>query len=209
VKATARRALVLGPPLVLGLLELGHPGLLPGAPIAATLAPIVTWWTALHVAQVPLFALLGLAVLLLIRGLDGRAARVSRGALAAFVVVYPAFDAAVGVGSGVVLRALGPPTADRLALIEPVLQALFWGPVTGLMAVVGSAAWMVGLLAAAWAWRGAGAPWPVVALLAASGLLLGFSHIRPFGPLACGALLVAAGWIESAGARWRGAPRPA
>jgi hypothetical protein len=209
VTASPRLILVLGPPLVLGLLELGHPGVMPGTPIAATLAPIVTWWTALHVAQVPLFALLGLAVLMLVRGLDGRAARISRGALAVFVVVYPAFDAAVGVGSGVMLRALAPPTADRLALIEPALQALFWGPVTGLMAVVGSGAWVVALIAAAWAWRGAGAPWPVVALLAASGLLLGFSHIRPFGPLACGALLVAAGWIESAGARRRGAPRPA
>src|SRR5258707_14029708 len=127
---------------------------MPGTPIAATLAPIATWWTVLHVAQVPLFALLGLAVWLLVHDLDGRAARISGGAVAVFVV-------------------------------------------------------MVALLAAAWAWRGAGAPWPIVALLAASGLLLGFSHIRPLGPLACGALLVAAGWIESAGARRRAAPRPA
>jgi hypothetical protein len=52
VTATARRALVLGPPLVLGLLELGHPGVMPGTPIAATLVPIATWWTVLHVAQV-------------------------------------------------------------------------------------------------------------------------------------------------------------
>ena len=137
---TARRALVLGPPLVLGLLELGHPGVMPRTPIAATLAPIATWWTVLHVAQVPLFALLGLAVWLLVHDLDGRAARISGGAVAAFVVIYPAFDAAVGVGSGVVLSALGP---------------------------------------------------------------------LSFGPLACGALLVAAAWIESAGARRRTAPRPA
>jgi hypothetical protein len=209
VKPAGRRALVLGPPLVLGLLELGHPGVVPGAAIAITLAPIVTWWTLLHVAQVPLFALLGLAVALLVRGLDGRAARISRGAVAVFVVVYPAFDAAVGVGSGVMLGALGPPTAERLALIEPALQALFWGPVTGLLAVAGGIAWVVALIAAAWAWRGVGAPWPVAALLVASGLLLGFSHIRPFGPLACGALLVAAGWIESPGARARRVARPA
>lgn len=208
MSAAARRALVLGPPLVLGLLELGHPGVMSGAPIATTLAPMVTWWTVLHVAQLPLFALLGLVVALLVRGLDGRAARISRGAVAVFVVVYPAFDAAVGVGSGVMLGALGPPTPERLALIEPALQALFWGPVTGLMAVVGGAAWVVALIAAAWAWRGAGAPWPVVALLGASGLLLGWSHIRPFGPLACGSLLIAAGWIESAGAPGRAA-RPA
>lgn len=76
------------------------------------------------------------------------------------------------------------------------------------MAVVGSAAWVVALVAVARAWFRAGAPWAVVALLAASGLLLGFSHIRPFGSLACGAFLVAAGWIESAGARGR-VPRSA
>ena len=76
---------------------------------------------------------------------------------------------------------------------------------TGLMAMAGSLAWVVALIAAACAWRGAGAPWAVVALLVVSGLLLGFGHIRPFGPLACAALLVAAAWIESAGARWRAA----
>ena len=31
MSAVARRALVLGPPLVLGLLELGRPGVMPGA----------------------------------------------------------------------------------------------------------------------------------------------------------------------------------
>ena len=135
--ATARRALVLGPPLVLGLLERGHPGVMPGTPIAATLAPIATWWTVLHVAQVPLFAPLGLAVWRLVHDLDGRAARISGGAVAVFVVIYPAFDAAVGVGSGVVLVALGPLSADGMAAIEPALRALFWGPVTGMMAIVG------------------------------------------------------------------------
>ena len=123
------------------------------------------------------------------------------------MVVYPAFDAAVGVGSGVVLRALAPATAEQMAAVEPSMQALFWGPVTGLMAMAGSLAWVMALIAAAWAWRRVGAPWAVVALLVASGLLLGFGHIRPFGPLACAALLLAAAWIESAGARWRAARR--
>jgi hypothetical protein len=205
----SRRALVLGPPLVLGLLELGHPGVTPSTPIVATLAPITTWWIVLHVAQVPLFALLGLAAMRLVRDLDGRAARISARALAVFIVAYPAFDAAVGVGSGVMLSGLGPLSADGMAAIEPALRALFWGPVTGLMAIVAAGAWVIALVAAAWAWRAAGAPWVVVALLALSGLVLGFSHTRPFGPIACGALLVAGAWIESAGARWRSAPRPA
>jgi hypothetical protein len=193
-----RRLVMLGTPLILGLLEVGHPALTPGDNIFETLAPIATWWTALHVAQVPLFALMGLAAFLLVRDLDGSAARISRIAIAIFVVVYPAFDAAVGVASGVMMRNVGSLTADQRAALEQTLQALFWGPVTGLMAVVGSASWLVALVGASLAWRRAGAPVLVVGLLALSGLLLGVSHIRPFGPLACLAFLIAAAWIEFA-----------
>jgi len=144
VTATTRRALVLGPPLVLGLLELGHPGVMPGTPIAATLAPFATWWTVLHVAQVPLFALLGLSVWLLVRDLDGRAARISRGAVAVFVVIYPAFDAAVGVGSGVVLSALGPLSSDGMAAIEPALRDIASAGYTGVDVVAVALAVMFG-----------------------------------------------------------------
>jgi hypothetical protein len=69
-----RRLLLLGVPLILGILELGHPALLPGDPIAPNIGPIVTWWTTLHVLQVPLFALLGYAVIMLLRGIDNQAA---------------------------------------------------------------------------------------------------------------------------------------
>jgi hypothetical protein len=199
--APFRRLIMLGIPFLLGLLELGHPALVPGDNIFETLSPIATWWTALHVAQVPLFALIGLAVFLLVRDLDGPAARISRMAIAIFVVVYPAFDAAVGVASGVMMRNVGSLTADQRGLVEQILQALFWGPVTGLMALVGSASWLVALVAAALAWRRAGAPALVVGLLALSGLLLGVSHIRPFGPLACLAFLIPAAWIEFAWVR--------
>ena len=105
----ARRAVTLGVPLVLGLLEIGHPALVPSDDIVATLSPIATWWTVLHIAQIPLFALLGLAVFLTVRDLDGRAARIARRAIAIFIVVYPAFDAAVGVASGVMLEQRRPP----------------------------------------------------------------------------------------------------
>lgn len=193
------RVLVLGTPLVLGGLEVGHPALLPGENILETLAPIATWWTALHVAQVPLFALMGLAVLLLVRDLRGRPAQISRWAIAVFIVVYPAFDAAVGVASGVMIHALGTPEAAQRSALDAALQALFWGPVTGLMAIVGSVSWLVALVAAAWAWRRAGAPLYAVAALALSGILLGITHIRPIGPLACLCFLVGAAWVSFRG----------
>src|SRR5262245_20021510 len=86
-------SLVIATPLVLGTLEVGHPGLVPGDEIVTTIVPIVTWWTVLHILQVPLFALLGASVFLLVRDLDGRAADVARYAAVVFAVVYPAFDA--------------------------------------------------------------------------------------------------------------------
>jgi hypothetical protein len=82
IDASLPKVIIFVAPLVLGLLELDHPALLPGDDIVATIAPIATWWTALHVLQ--LFALLGVAVFLLIRGLDSRAATVSRYAIAIF-----------------------------------------------------------------------------------------------------------------------------
>ncbi len=107
------RLIIFGAPLILGLLELGHPALLPGDDIVATIAPIATWWTTLHVLQVPLFALLGLAVFLLVRNLDGRAATISRYAIAVFIVIYPAIDAAVGIASGVLCRTSAGPDLCR------------------------------------------------------------------------------------------------
>jgi hypothetical protein len=133
--------------------------------------------------------------LLLVSDLPGRAARISRWAISIFIVVYPAFDAAVGVASGVMVHALIALEPAQRASLEAGLQALFWGPVTGSMAVVGSAAWFVALIAAAIAWRHAEAPWYAVMGLALSGLLLGISHIRPIGPLACLCFLVGASWV--------------
>jgi hypothetical protein len=195
----SHRAVLIGVPLVLGVLEIGHPALLPAENIFETLAPISTWWTILHVLQIPLFASMGLAVWLLVRDLDGRPAQISRGAIAVFIVVYPAFDAAVGVSSGVIVHTTGSLDPAQRGAVEAGLQALFWGPVTGTMAIVGSVSWVVALVAAAWAWRRAGAPLYVVGALALSGVLLGVSHIRPLGPLACLFFLIGAGWVALRG----------
>src|SRR5262249_34636313 len=121
----ARRSILIGTPLILGLLELGHPAIWPGDAISAILQPIATWWTALHVLQVPLFALLGLAVFLLVQNLQLWAATISRYSIMLFIVIYPAFDGAVGISSGVLCQTL---PAAQLASIEGALQEIFWGP---------------------------------------------------------------------------------
>jgi len=187
--------------LILGLLGLGHPALGPRDDICRTLEPIVAWWTVLHVAQIPLFALMGVAVFLLARDLPGRPAQIARWASLFFAVVYPAFDAAVGVASGVMLQSVGMITPAQRSVLEASLQNLFWGPVTLSIAAVGSVAWLIALVAVAWAWRRAGAPWPVISAFAGSGLLLSISHVRPFGPLACLLFLAGAAWVVFRGQR--------
>ena len=76
---------------------------------------------------------------MLVRDIDNQAATISRYAIAIFIVVYPAFDAAVGISSGILCRTAASPELDK------GLQNLFWGPVTGLMAIAGSASWLVAL----------------------------------------------------------------
>jgi hypothetical protein len=191
---TSHRVVILGAPLTLGLLEVWHPALLPGENIAQTLMPIATWWTTLHVLQIPLFALLGVALFLILRDLQGRAVRIGRAAIAVFVVIYPAFDAAVGVGSGVMVYTLASARGSA-SDIEQGLQALFWGPVTGTLALIGSACWLFANATAAWAWRRAGAPLYVTIAFGLSGIFLAIAHVRPLGPLACLSLLVGASWV--------------
>jgi len=190
-----QRSVVLGAPLVLGLLEIGHPALGPQDNICSTLEPITVWWTVLHVLQIPLFALLGIASYLLLRQFTGRIALVGRVASLVFVVVYPAFDAAVGVASGVMLQSLGTLSLDQRAALEASLRALFWGPVTLSLAAVGAASWLLALASLSYLWRKCGAPMYVAVAFAASGILLAIAHVRPFGPLACLSLFVAAAWV--------------
>ena len=66
-----------------------------------------------------------------------------------------------------------------------------------IVAPIRPAAWLVALLAAAWAHRRHGAPLLAVCLLAVAGILMAIAHIRPFGPLACLSFLIAAALIES------------
>src|SRR5690242_5169703 len=117
--AILRKLVIFGVPLVLGLIETAHPALWPNDPIFPVVHAIATWWTVLHVLQVPLFALLGLAVLFLIEELKTPFATISRYSIILFIVVYPAFDAAVGISSGLICRKWS--AADG-PLIEGALQ---------------------------------------------------------------------------------------
>src|SRR6266481_440986 len=93
-----RRVIILGTPLVLGILDLFHPLLTTG--IYDNISHHLGWWITLHILQLPLFCLLALSVYLLLDGVQGTLATLSRVALGIFVIFYPALDAILGIGTG-------------------------------------------------------------------------------------------------------------
>ena len=60
-----RTAVLFGVPLVVGILNLRHPVLKP--PIYSGIVPHLSWWITLHLLNLILFPLLGLAAYLLVK----------------------------------------------------------------------------------------------------------------------------------------------
>jgi hypothetical protein len=187
-----RRLVLLGTPLVLGLLEIWHP-IVPAEGVFDSLAPHVRWWTILHLLQLPLFGLLALAVVLLTWDLQGRLVTLIRVAMGSFVIFYGALDSIAGIANGIVVStglALGP---EHHAALETITYNLFGSPVVFALSITGALSWLVGLVATAVVLRRQGAP---LYLLALSGLFFGYSHAPPLGPLGMLFFLIAAGWLE-------------
>src|SRR5215467_13832365 len=188
-----KAAVMLGAPLLTGSLLLLHPNAIGLSPEdwVQLIASLGERFLVLHVLLLPLWPVLGLIVLWMLPQ-QGTASRVSRIALAAYVVLYPAFDSLVGIGTGVLLDYRATLNAAGQAVLDPAIQRIFFDP-TGLpelLAIVGSVAWIVAAIAAAISlWRPAG--WRVAVPLVASGILMGWGHVWPMGPLANVALVVA------------------
>ena len=127
---------------------------------------------------------MAVAVYLLLRGVEGTAAWVSRIALVPFVVFYSAWEVFQGIGVGILVNELkGLPQAE-LALREELVQDFaetLMGRF-GVLGSIGSLGLIVAMIAAGVAlYRHAGAPVSVAVLLAISGLLI-TAHPPPYGP---------------------------
>lgn len=159
----------------------------------------VNVWLAAHYARIPLFALVALAIVMLVRDLAGVAPAVCRVAMFVFATSYIAFDTATGIVTGLLVstaRASGSPDAWRAAI-----DAFWTHPVVGgalpLVAALGSVALSVGAVTAAIALRACGRSWPPLILLvvASFGIALFRTHAWPGGPLTFGGMGVASAWL--------------
>jgi hypothetical protein len=176
-------AFLLGVPLLWGVLLLFHPT---GDEYYPTVKDDITAWLTVHLGTMLFIPLMAGVVFLFLRGVTGTAARVSRIALAPFVVFYGAYEVLVGLGNGILADEVNAlPESERatgVQLIQDFNESkLIADP--GILNSIGTVALVVAAVAAGIAlYRHAGAPVAVPILLGLSAPLVAM-HPPPFGPI--------------------------
>jgi hypothetical protein len=178
-------AFLIGVPLLWGILLLFHPGG-DGTEIYLDAQDNVTPFLVVHVGMMLFIPLMAVVVYLLLRGVEGTAAWVSRIALVPFVVFYSAWEVFQGIGVGILVNELNQLPQAQPALREDLVQDfaehVLIGPF-GVFGSIGSMGLIVAAIAAGVAlYRHAGAPVSVAVLLGISGFLITV-HPPPYGPI--------------------------
>jgi hypothetical protein len=191
VRSVSRRLLLIGTPLVLALLMIVH------QLIDQFERPLA--FLELHLLLLPLFALMGVAIWVLLEGIGGAVAWAARVAAFLFLVGYVALDAISGIAASAILASGAPWSSEAT-------RALFASGSAALPTTVAILAWQVSVLLGAWALYRAGRPLAPLVVLVASGLLLNQNHGGVRGVVVFGGFAVAAAWLEyfPGGHRWRG-----
>ena len=189
----AELAFLIGVPVAWGILLLFHPGG-NGTEIYLDAQDVVARFLVVHIGMMLFIPLMAAVVWLLLRGVEGTAAWVSRIALVPFVVFYSAWEVMQGIGVGILVNELKGFPQAQLALREDLVQDFAEHPLIGPFSVFGSIG-SLGLIVAAIAagialYRHAAAPVVVPVLLAISGLLITV-HPPPYGPIGLALFIVA------------------
>ena len=190
-----RLALLVVPPLALAAVLLLHP---PGGDnVYEGVRHDVSSWLFVHVGMLLALPFLGIAAYLLLDGVRGRAVIVSRVALVFFLVFYTAYEATVGVATGILADYANGLAAPEQAAVADAIQDLNRNAILAdpsLALVLGSLGWIVAMIAAAVALRRAGASWVITVLV---GLSAAFAvHPPPVGPVALLCFVAAAVLLE-------------
>jgi hypothetical protein len=188
-------AFLIGVPFLWGILLLFHPG---GEGTELSYQEVqdkVTAWLTVHIGMMLFIPLMAAVVYLLLRGVEGTAAKISRIALVPFAIFYSAWEALQGIGVGILVDEVNAlPQTERVAtgadlvhdFADNILIRNF-----GVFGNIGSLALITAMIAGGVALRRhAGAPLAVAALLGLSGFLI-TAHPPPYGPAGL-ALFIAA-----------------
>ena len=187
----AEMAFVVGVPLAWAVLLLFHP--VGDGDWYDVLRDELTAWLTVHVGSMLFIPLLAGVVFVLLRGIDGTAARVSRVALVVFAIVYTGFEVALGIGAGLLTDAINALPAGQRGTGADLLESYTDSTILRVMETVGSVAWLVAVAAAGIAlYRRAHTASSVAVvvlfLISAPGIVI---HVTPIGPVALALFIVA------------------
>jgi hypothetical protein len=185
-------AFLIGVPLAWAALLLFHP--VGDGVIYTSLRDDVTAWQIVHAGTFVFIGLMGVALYLLVRDLPGRAAAVSRLAIAPFVLCYGAYEAVIGLATGALVQHGNAVPLSERAAVSNTIESLQDNVIIGDPGIVGSLgvlAWTVAVIAAVVALKRAGAPAAALVLLGVSVVVV--SHPPPIGPIGLAAFAGAVG----------------
>lgn len=186
-----RWLLLTGTPVLLGALFLIHPD---GSGGLDGLLPVGETWLFLHVAMLPLLGLLGMSFYLLLAGYSGTTALVGRAGVAIYVTFYTAFEAMLGVATGLVTHEAQTLPAEQQAGVAAAVDALTVPSMA--LGVLGSLGALTAVVAAGLLLRRSGAPLIPVVLLGGAPLATVFHAGTPLDAIGMGLFLVGVAWLE-------------
>ena len=183
----ARSLLLVGIPLALAALLTLHPE--GEGPIYDGIRDHVTDWLIVHVGLAIGAVLMAIALYELVRGLPGRAASVTRAALAPFVVAFLTWEGFTGIQTGLLAHeANGLAAGPERAAAATDIQEHFTNPIIGdpsVMSMLANGAWITAVIAAGLALRRAGAGTAPTVLLCMASMFTAHSTILGSIGLAC------------------------
>jgi hypothetical protein len=210
IQPRLRRLILIGTPILTGILLLFHP--LPESPemtstelpqgliLYESMAPIADGFLVVHLLFPVALALLGLSVILLVDGVRGIAARISRVSAFVFVLSYIMYETIIGTVTALLIRSAASLPPAEQAVIGDAVYRNFTDPILGdLPSVLSLTAWLSWFFAvtlAAFALRRSGKPLGACILLGISFVFI--SHSSMLGPLGMLFFLFAAVGIERA-----------
>lgn len=205
-----RRLILFGTPILTGILLLFHPlpestemehtELPQGLALYKLMAPIADGFLIVHILFPVALALLGLSVILLVDGVRGIAARISRVSAFVFVVSYIVYETIIGTVTAFLIRSAASLPPAEQAVIGDAVYRNFTDPVLGdlpsALSVTAWLSWFFAVTLAAFALRRSGKPLGACILLGLSFVFI--SHASILGPLGMLFFLFAAVGIERA-----------
>jgi hypothetical protein len=169
-------------PLTWGIVLLFHPTG-EGELFYPILRDQATPWIVVHLATMVFIPLMGLVLYVLLQGIDSQAAQISRLAIPVFAVVFTAWEAVIGIGTGILVDAVNQTTAAEQLTGAALVEDFAGSGVLRALELIGGVAWLIAVAAAAIALRHALAlSWGVVVLFVFSAPLI-TAHVPPFGPV--------------------------